>query len=252
VDRRLRSFKRACADRRFTVCEVAGGDAALARLLHRELRRRNLTVGGGVELSLLENSPAARSLLGELEKLENHAAPGRHSGMEDIAAVHCGGGTDNFFSIGDAFFCRDTAGLADKLRQFFSAGGEPRALLASLLGNCRLLLQLHALGGSGGGCPTARRAMDSVRRRQFSEISPGEGWKSPVEKNAFLRRRLAPHLPRWTVGELRSLQVAIGQRFEEWIAGGGEAGWWEDELLALALKFPAEEKNSPDRGDGKW
>lgn len=210
VDRR-RSFPKWCeknADYQFVGGDGDNASEALAGVVMQEARSLGVKLGeGALELLLARIGANTRLLIEEVHKLASYAGDKNVISEEDVAELTPNVAEGDFFEVADRFFAGDLPGTIQALRKHFYAGGEGRAVIASLQNRNRLLLQVKALGTTGIATPGPRGIQGMDRAKEAF----GRYFLGATEKSSF---NLFTQNP-WYLGKLSSAPLFTLQRLIE-------------------------------------
>ncbi len=169
VDRRRSTFKWLQEHGRY---EFLGGESGGERLVKLALDEAKsfgvFFAPGALEMLAGKVNGNTRLVMEETRKLATYLGPEGGAITEALVRdLVPDFGEGDFFEPAEAFFALDLAWTLDSLKRYFFAGNSGRALLSSLQGRNRLMIQLRVLLDSGevriGPRGLDQRAFDQAR-----------------------------------------------------------------------------------------
>jgi DNA polymerase III subunit delta len=244
VDRRRAFFKwceKNSALQWIAAAGEKGSSTDLSQVVGDEARRNGISfTPGAVELIVAKLNGNTRILVEEVAKLAAYLGP--EGGQVEEALVMelvPNFGDGNFFESADAFFSLDLSWTLDALRRHFFAGNEARALISTLQGRNRLLIQLRTLLDAGE-IQLGHRGLDkgsfdraaATHRGAFGE-NQEKGAYNVFSQNPWYLGRLAEGIKRLSLKRLIDFQQEFLGAFEEIIVRPNQQ---EEVLREMAIR----------------
>ncbi len=223
VDRRRREFKWFMKEGAGDDLKVAKDNSELAALLEKEAASLEVKIGRAALNALMGKvNGSARLAVEEVRKLATWLGkPGGTISEKDVISLVPDFGGDDFFEPVEAFYSLDVDWTLDALDRYFFNHSDARAILSSLQGRNRLLIQIRALI-DGGVVRLGSRGMSSSDleaaagrfRHLYKDVAEVKSGFNVFSQNAwYITNKVAPPVKDLSLGVLIDWQENFFQAF---------------------------------------